>query len=217
MRRFESSYPSQAFQRRARPAKKCQIRPKIGAFYALGVVSRLPIRRSSGASCRKSPATSANLPVLRRLQPENWFDLHCLSDRAVLSTVFSSHLLVKSGVSEQVLHDDGSNRHARTDRTSQRTCSAVTAPPWSSNPMPVDRKECWLLLAFLNVRFCPYYFLIFAIFPSKVRPDTVENTIRQQMCFNLLLAAGVRVFLRLWSHLFYSFGWPTKLENRLPV
>ena len=108
IRRFESSRPSQAFQRRAGLAKKREIRPEIGAFNALGFVSRLPIRRSSGANCRKSPPTSANIPVLRRLRPETWFDLHCVGDRAVLSTVFSSHLFVKSGVSKQLLHDDRS-------------------------------------------------------------------------------------------------------------
>jgi hypothetical protein len=33
---------------------------------------------------------SANIPVLRRLRPETWLDLHCVGDHAVLSTVFSS-------------------------------------------------------------------------------------------------------------------------------
>jgi hypothetical protein len=55
------------------------------AFYALGFVSRLPIPQSWSANRRKSPATSANIPVLRRLSAETRFDLHCVGDRAVLS------------------------------------------------------------------------------------------------------------------------------------
>jgi hypothetical protein len=108
MRRFESSRPSQPFRRSATISKKREEGPKIGAFYARGLVSRLPIRRSSGANCRKSPARSANIPVFSRLSTETWCDLHCVGDRAVLSIVFSSHLFVKSGVSGQVLHDDPS-------------------------------------------------------------------------------------------------------------
>jgi hypothetical protein len=80
------------------------------AFYAFGFVSRLPICRSSGATCRKSPGTSANIPVFRRLRPETWFDLHCKGRHAVFSTVLSSHLFVKAGVSDRALRDDGGIR-----------------------------------------------------------------------------------------------------------
>jgi hypothetical protein len=110
IRRFESSRPSQAFQRSATIPKKREKGPKITAFRAFGFVSKLPIPRFWGANCRKSPATSANIPVLRRLRPETWFDLHCKGRHAAFSTVLSSHLFVKAGVSDRALRGDGGIR-----------------------------------------------------------------------------------------------------------
>jgi hypothetical protein len=101
---------SQPFRRSATIPEKRDKGPKIAAFRAVDFVSRLPILQFWGVNCRKSPGTSAIIPVLRRPRSETWFDLHSVGDRAVLATVFSGHLLVKSGVSEQVLHDGG-GRH----------------------------------------------------------------------------------------------------------
>jgi hypothetical protein len=85
IRRFESSRPSQAFRQLARHPGKREIGPEIPAFRGLVSVSRLPIPQFWGATCRKSPATSANIPVLRRFWAETGFDLYCVGHRAVLS------------------------------------------------------------------------------------------------------------------------------------
>jgi hypothetical protein len=52
-------------------------------FRAFDFVSRLPIRQSPGANCRKSPATSANIPVLQRLSAETKCDHDCRPRAAV--------------------------------------------------------------------------------------------------------------------------------------
>ena len=38
---------------------------------------------------------SAKIPVLRRLRPETWLDLHCVSHFAVLSTALLNHFLIE--------------------------------------------------------------------------------------------------------------------------
>jgi hypothetical protein len=70
MCKFESSEVSQAFRRLARLAKKSENGPEIPAFRAFNLISGLVVRQSSGANRRKSPAVSADIPVLRRLWAE---------------------------------------------------------------------------------------------------------------------------------------------------
>src|SRR5207244_8010649 len=68
---------SQAVRRSAKPPKKLEIGPEMPALCAFDLVSRLPIRQSRGAYCRKSPAATANIPVFRRLPVETRCDHDC--------------------------------------------------------------------------------------------------------------------------------------------
>jgi hypothetical protein len=74
---FEYSHPSQSVRRSAGLPKICAIGPEIPAFRVFDFVSGLRILQSWGANCRKSPVTSANIPVLRRLSAETGFDHDC--------------------------------------------------------------------------------------------------------------------------------------------
>lgn len=85
--RFESFQVSQAFRRSAKLPKKCEIGPEIPAFRALASVSRHPVCCFLGTNCRKFPASYANIPVLRRLQPETEFDQDCRPRLAVFTSV----------------------------------------------------------------------------------------------------------------------------------
>src|SRR5258708_2008376 len=67
---FDPSQVSQPLVRSATLSKKRENGPEIRAFRAFDFVSRLPLCRSGGGNCRKSPALSANIPVLRRLSAE---------------------------------------------------------------------------------------------------------------------------------------------------
>jgi hypothetical protein len=61
---------SQPFPHLARPTKRRENGPEIRALCVFGFVSGLPARRCSGSNCRKSPATTPNIPVLQRLSAE---------------------------------------------------------------------------------------------------------------------------------------------------
>jgi hypothetical protein len=67
-----SNPPRSASQCGVRPShpRNARMGPKSGPFFAFGFVSRLPLRPTWGGNRRKSPALSANIPVLRRLSPE---------------------------------------------------------------------------------------------------------------------------------------------------
>jgi hypothetical protein len=70
MREFDPSYSSQPV---LRFAIVCNLRlkgPEIPAFRAFDFVSRLPISQSRARNCRKSPALSAEIPVLQRFSAE---------------------------------------------------------------------------------------------------------------------------------------------------
>jgi hypothetical protein len=67
------------------------------AFRAFDFVSRLPIRRSGGANCRKSPAVSADIPILRRLSAETWFDHDCRRSTALDFAPSSTHAVIQLG------------------------------------------------------------------------------------------------------------------------
>ena len=68
---------SQPFGRSAKLPKRRENGPEIPTFRAAGFVSW-------GANCRKSPATSANIPVLQRLSAESGFDHDCRPRCAVI-------------------------------------------------------------------------------------------------------------------------------------
>jgi hypothetical protein len=68
--RFESSRPSHPFLRSARLPKRRENGPEIRAFRAFAFVSGPPVCRGEGGNGRKSPAFSANIPVLERLLAE---------------------------------------------------------------------------------------------------------------------------------------------------
>jgi hypothetical protein len=53
------------------------------AFAIWWTVSTLPISPTEGRIRRKSPATTANIPVFGRLTPETGFDRHCVAVAAV--------------------------------------------------------------------------------------------------------------------------------------
>ena len=70
MRRFDPSRPSHPV---LRLATVCNLRltgPEIPAFRAFDFVSGLPISQSRERNCRKSPALSAEIPVLQRFSAE---------------------------------------------------------------------------------------------------------------------------------------------------
>jgi hypothetical protein len=70
MREFDPFYSSQPV---LPLAALCNLRltgPEIRAFRAFDFVSRFPISQSREPNCRKSPALSAEIPVLRRLSAE---------------------------------------------------------------------------------------------------------------------------------------------------
>jgi hypothetical protein len=70
MCRFESSEVSQPFLCSAGLPKRRENGPEIRAFRARAFVSRPPICQGEGGNGRKSPAFSANIPVLERLLAE---------------------------------------------------------------------------------------------------------------------------------------------------
>ena len=78
------------------PARQCGVWQPIArndrkarkqrAFTHSRAVSRLPFPRFRRPNYRKSPASSANIPVLRRLSLETWFECNCRPTAAVLSS-----------------------------------------------------------------------------------------------------------------------------------
>jgi len=70
IRRFDPSRPSQPVLRLAGLPKRRENGPQIPAFRAFAFVSGLPLCRGRGGNRRKSPAFSANIPVLGRLSAE---------------------------------------------------------------------------------------------------------------------------------------------------
>jgi hypothetical protein len=77
MWKFDSLGASHPFPRSARFPKTRQSGPEIPAFRAFGFVSRCSVRRIWAGNRRKSPALSANIPVLRRLSAETRCDDDC--------------------------------------------------------------------------------------------------------------------------------------------
>lgn len=67
---FDSSQGSQPFRHSAGLPKRRSNGPEFRAFPAFAFVSGPPVCRSQGGNRRKSPAPSANIPVLRRLSAE---------------------------------------------------------------------------------------------------------------------------------------------------
>ena len=93
MCKFESSQVSHAFLRLARIPERRENGPEIRAFRAFAFVSGVPVCRGGGGNRRKSPAFSANIPVLESLWAETglittaarpwqliWPDLHSQPD-----------------------------------------------------------------------------------------------------------------------------------------
>lgn len=74
MRRFESSRPSQAFSRFADAPTTREKRLEIARFCGFASVSVYRFSSSRARSCRKSPASSVDIPVLRRLAAETCFE-----------------------------------------------------------------------------------------------------------------------------------------------
>ena len=70
MSEFDPSQGSHAFQRSAKLPKRQGKGPETPAFRPLASVSGLPLCRRGGGNPGKSPAVSANIPVLRRLSAE---------------------------------------------------------------------------------------------------------------------------------------------------
>jgi hypothetical protein len=70
MSEFDPSQGSHPFLRLARFPERRANSPEIRAFSAFGFVSGRRPRLTSGGNCRKSPAASGNIPVLRRLSAE---------------------------------------------------------------------------------------------------------------------------------------------------
>jgi len=70
MSEFDPSQGSQPVLRFSRLPKGRENCPEIRAFRAFGFVSGLLVRLTWGGNRRKSPASSGNIPVLRRLSAE---------------------------------------------------------------------------------------------------------------------------------------------------
>jgi hypothetical protein len=68
--KFESSEVSQPFLRQAIVCNLRLTGPEIPAFRAFDFVSKLPISQSQGQNGGKSPALTAEIPVLQRLSAE---------------------------------------------------------------------------------------------------------------------------------------------------
>jgi hypothetical protein len=67
---FDPSRPSHAFRPLVRPHKTRTKRPNFPAFHVFEFVSGSSVCRTRGRNRGKSPAVSANIPVLRRLSAE---------------------------------------------------------------------------------------------------------------------------------------------------
>jgi hypothetical protein len=76
MREFESSHSSQAFPRPEEQPLEEEKSPLLAAFCNSASVSELPNWRTRRPFRQKSPATTANIPVLGRRAPETRFELH---------------------------------------------------------------------------------------------------------------------------------------------
>jgi hypothetical protein len=83
--------PSQVSQPVRRSVTVCNLRltgPEIPAFRAFAFVSGLPLCRGRGGNRQKSPAFSANIPVLGRL----WAEISLIRTAAQLAVPFVSML-----------------------------------------------------------------------------------------------------------------------------
>jgi hypothetical protein len=67
---FDPCVVSRPFLRLATVCNLGLTGPEIPAFRAFDFVSRLPISKSRERNCRKSPALSAEIPVLQRFSAE---------------------------------------------------------------------------------------------------------------------------------------------------
>jgi hypothetical protein len=76
---------SQAVRKPEKVPLKGEKGPLLAGFCNFVPVSELPNRRTHRPFREKSPVTSANIPVFRRLSLETGFDLHCARVAASIS------------------------------------------------------------------------------------------------------------------------------------
>jgi len=88
IRWFDPSRPSQPVAAPEKLPPGWEERPKIGGLLRFG--DRLPNSPNRRPICRKSPASTANIPVFGRLTPETGFGHHCVAVARVNLGSFSA-------------------------------------------------------------------------------------------------------------------------------
>jgi hypothetical protein len=83
MREFDPFHSSHAFLRSASLPRRRENGPEIPAFCAFVLVSGVPVCRTRGGNRRKSPAVSANIPVLGETIGGDRFDQDCRATTAL--------------------------------------------------------------------------------------------------------------------------------------
>jgi hypothetical protein len=105
IRRFDPSRPSQPYQGSGDLLANYEKGPLLAGFSISAQVSELPNWRIRGPFRQKSPATTANIPVLQRLSAETGFDRDC-RPRAGKLAVFSTSVAAASAAVSHVLPPD---------------------------------------------------------------------------------------------------------------
>jgi hypothetical protein len=72
------------------PPLQEQKSPLLAGFCNSALVSKLPKWRTRRPFRQKSPANTANIPVLGRQRPESWFDRDCRPRAAVYFTCYAT-------------------------------------------------------------------------------------------------------------------------------
>jgi hypothetical protein len=90
---------SQAFPRSEVLPLKDQKSPLLAAFCNSAPVSELPNSQARMPFWQKSPANTANIPVLGRQRPETWFDRDC-RPRAAVDLAYQFRQLTRSNASD---------------------------------------------------------------------------------------------------------------------